>query len=157
MNTPWFQKITLAVLKQWLFLLAGLMWSAVGVMLCWLACGWLQATNRNTMLAMGSIGLILATMIYPFGFSALAKRNIRRINRFPKKRVCIFAFQSWTSYPLVGFMISLGVFLRTSQWIPKPYLAAMYIGIGSSLFLASLHYYGTLLTQRQSEANPRRF
>ncbi len=149
MNTSWIRKITLAVLKKWLFLLAGLMWSAVGVMLCWLACGWLQATNRNTILAMGSIGLILALTIYTFGFSVLANRNIQRIKRFPKERVCIFAFQSWTSYPMVAFMISLGIFLRTSPWVPKPYLAVLYLGIGGSLFLASLHYYGTLLTHWQ--------
>lgn len=38
-------------------------------------------------------------------------------------------------------MISLGIFLRLYSPIPKPLLAVMYIGIGGSLFLASLHYY----------------
>ncbi len=127
--------------KKWLYLTAGAMWSAVGLWLCWLAYGWLALSERNTIIAMSSAGFILAMLIYTFGFSLLANRNIYRINQYTQERVCIFAFQSWSSYPLVAFMIALGIFLRTSSWIPKPYLGAMYLGIGGSLFLASFHYY----------------
>jgi len=107
----------------------------------WLANGWLQPESQTTTLGMAATGVILALAIYTFGFSTFANRNIHRINQYSGKLVCIFAFQSWTSYPLVAFMISLGIYLRTSSIIPKPYLAAMYFGIGGSLFLASMHYY----------------
>lgn len=39
------------------------------------------------------------------------------------------------------FLLSIILSLRMYTPIPKPLLALMYIGIGGSLFLASLHYY----------------
>ena len=133
--------------KTWLYLPAGLMWSAVGIWLCYLAYGWLKPAPLVLSLGMSAFGLILALAIYSFGFSGFANRNITRISIIPTERPCIFAFQSWSSYPLVAVMISLGIFLRKYSPIPKPYLAAMYIGIGGSLFLASFHYYGFIAKQ----------
>ena len=139
------QKLNPAIRKRWLYLIAGLMWSGVGIWLCYLAYGWLYPVDRRISFGLAFIGIILALLIYAFGFSVFAKRNIQRIDQYLKERVCFFAFQSWTSYPLVVFMISLGIFLRKFSPIPKTYLAAMYIGIGGSLFLASFLYYRTLL------------
>ena len=134
--------------KSWLLLTAGLMWSAVGIWLSFLAYGWLKSTNRVTAIGMATAGMLLALTIYTFGFSAFANRNIQRIDQYHPERVCIFAFQSWTSYPLVACMISLGIFLRKFSPIPKSYLAAMYLGIGGSLFLASFLYYRTMIDAR---------
>ena len=127
--------------KKWLYSSAGLMWSAVGVMLCYLASGWLKPIpiDRWILLTLG--GVLLAVIMYAFGFSKLADKNIRRISNLTGDKICLFAFQEWTSYPLVIVMISLGIFLRMYSPIPKPLLAVMYIGIGGSLFLASLHFY----------------
>lgn len=104
--------------KFWLHLTAGLMWSGVGLWLCYLAYGWLQPEDKTTALIMAAIGIILALTIYRFGFSKFADRNINRIQNIASERPCIFAFQSWSSYPLVAFMISLGIFLR--EHFPHP-------------------------------------
>jgi hypothetical protein len=127
--------------KKWLYFSAGLMWSAVGVMLCYLAFEWLKPVpiDRWILLTLG--GVLLAATIYAFGFSKLADKNIRRIRDLAGDKICLFAFMEWTSYPLVIVFVSLGIFLRMYSPIPKPLLAVMYIGIGGSLFLASLHYY----------------
>ena len=139
------QKLKPAVTKEWLFAAAGLMWSAVGIFLNSLAYGWLQPVKWSQALVLALTGFVLALAIYHFGFSNLADKNIRRIQDIQARKVCFFAFQQWHSYPLVAFMISLGIFLRKYSPIPKPYLAAMYIGIGGSLFLASFHYYKQLV------------
>jgi hypothetical protein len=76
-------------------------------------------------------------------FARMAEKNIQRIEDLPS-RPCLFAFQSWTSYPLVAFMISLGLALRASP-LPKPLLAGLYLAIGGGLFLASLRYFSFLL------------
>lgn len=131
--------------KFWLYLTSGLMWSSVGLWLCYLAYGWLLPAELSVSLIMSVAGGLLAVAIYSFGFSGFAKRNIQRIKNIANERPCFFAFQSWTSYPLVAVMISLGIFLRKYSPVPKTYLAAMYIGIGGSLFLASSHYYRTIL------------
>jgi hypothetical protein len=145
MSTPtstinW-NKLTPATPKSWLFALAGMMWSGVGIFLCSLTVEWLKPVELlpKTGFIFGGVGLAIG--IHKYGFSRFANNNIQRINRYPKPKVCIFAFQQWSSYPLVVFMISLGIFLRVYSPIPKPWLALMYIGIGGSLFLASFHYY----------------
>jgi len=137
-----------AVSKRWLFALAGLMWSGVGVMLCRLAYKWLQPLNSPQAMTLTASGALMALLVYRFGFSKLALKNIRRIQQLPG-RVCLFAFQEWRSYPLVVFMIALGILLRRSP-VPKSYLAVLYIGIGSGLLAASTHYFRRLLKPNES-------
>jgi len=129
-----------AVRKPWLFLLAGLVWTGVGIMLNHYAYDWLHLLPIKEAIPMAGAGIVLAALIYRFGFSRLAIKNIHRIKQLPREKICIFAFQRWSSYPLVIFMISLGIFLRKHSGLPKPLLAGMYIGIGGGLFCAGLHY-----------------
>jgi hypothetical protein len=128
--------------NHWLFLLSGSIWTAVGAMLCLFAYGWLTANPSTAGVVLALVGVVLAGAIYRLGFSRIAVRNIRRINLMPG-RVCLFAFQEWRSYLVVGVMIGFGIALRSSA-IPKLYLAPVYIGIGGGLLLASVHYYGEL-------------
>lgn len=131
-----------ALPKIWLLLIAGLAWSSIGLFLNLTAFAWLPPlSNSNTAVLIG-IGLLLALAIGILGFSLLAKKNIQRIQSLPEK-ACVFAFQEWTSYPLIAVMITMGVLLRNSA-IPKTLLAPMYIGIGGGLIIASLHYYRTV-------------
>ncbi len=127
--------------KRWLQLLAGVVWLGVGLMLDDFAARWLGPVAPPRLLLFILSGLLLAACIYAFGFSRLAKKNIRRICDLPGRKVCLFAFQAWTSYPLVVFMIGLGIYLRVYSGFPKPLLAILYLGIGSALFAASLHYF----------------
>jgi len=138
-----------AATKPWLIASAGIVWSGVGLMLGNLAYGWLLPVALPQVLWMTIVGLMLASVIYYFGFSKLAKKNIQRIIALPGEKICIFAFQEWTSYPLVVVMIGLGLTLRNYLPIPKPYLAILYIGIGGGLFLASLLYYEHLRHSQQ--------
>ncbi|KAA3663941.1 MAG: hypothetical protein DWQ04_08235 [Chloroflexi bacterium] len=143
------RKLKPATNKLWLYAVAGLMWSGVGIFLNKLAYGWLAPLKWLTIVPFVLAGIGLAITIYAFGFSKLAKKNINRIVQINNEKVCIFAFQQWSSYPLVAFMISLGIFLRKYSPIPKPYLAIMYIGIGGSLFLASTHYYQQIIQSQR--------
>jgi hypothetical protein len=136
---------TPATKKIWLHLTAGIMWSGVGIMLIAFAAHWLGFVHSWTVLLLIMAGLLLAAGIYFFGFSKLASRNVQRIVDIPKERVCLFAFQKWTSYPLVLVMIAMGIYLRLYSPIPKPYLAILYIGLGASLFVSSLQYFSQVL------------
>ena len=134
-----------AVRKVWLQLSAGFVWFGAGLMLIGFASRWLKPVVFFTMLLLVIAGLLLATGIYFFGFSKLAKKNIKRISGLEGEKVCLFAFQGWTSYPLVLFMIFLGIFLRTYSSFPKPLLAILYLGIGGGLLSASLHYFAHIV------------
>lgn len=130
-----------ALPRRHLIILSGLMWSLVGVMLCRLALKWYLALTilDHWMYILG--GVLLALPIHFMGFSTIARSNIERVRGLPEKP-CVFAFMSWWNYPLVAFMISLGLIMRNSP-IPKSYLGILYIGIGGGLFLSSLLYYGS--------------
>ncbi|TEU01497.1 MAG: hypothetical protein E3J30_00455 [Anaerolineales bacterium] len=143
------EHLTPAASKPWLIASAGIMWSGVGLMLCSLAYGWLLPVAFPQVLWMAFAGILLASTIYHFGFSKLAEKNIQRITDIAGDKICIFAFQEWTSYPIVAVMIGLGISLRNFLPIPKPYLAILYIGIGGGLFLSSMCYYKYLLRPNQ--------
>ncbi|HEY3313210.1 MAG TPA: hypothetical protein VGK00_16340 [Anaerolineales bacterium] len=137
----YFNKFNPAVNKNWLYLLAGALWLGVGSMLTMIASRWLSPMAFVPEVLVILSGLISAAIIYYFGFSKLAKKNIQRISAYAREKVCLFAFQEWKSYPLVASMISLGVYLRVYSPFPKPMLAVLYLGIGGGLFFASLHYF----------------
>jgi hypothetical protein len=146
-----------AVSKTWLIVLAGLMWSIVGMMLCRLAYRWLAGVQWRWVAPLELLSIVLALMAHQFCFSRIARKNIVRLSLLTEK-TCIFAFQRWKSYFLIGLMISLGVVLRNLP-IPKPYLAILYTTIGGALFLASLQYYGCLwrmIARRESCLPPAR-
>jgi hypothetical protein len=125
--------------KIWLLLLAGLMWSAVGLMLSSLAYQWLSDLHSIWSLVIGFGSLAFGAIVYRFGFSHIAQQNISRLQAILDK-ACVFGFMPWKSYLMVGGMMTLGIVLRSSP-LPKAYLAIVYITIGAALFLSSLQYY----------------
>lgn len=130
------------VSKYWLITLAGLMWSTTGVMLCQLAYGWVTPVRWSGAISLGLISILLASATYRFGFSKLSQRNVKRLCLLTE-RTCIFAFQTWKGYLVIGLMIFMGNILRSSP-IPRHYLAILYATIGGSLLLGSLGYYKIL-------------
>jgi hypothetical protein len=88
-------------------------------------------------------GFVVSTGTQYF-FRQMATRNIDRIRTLPEK-ACIFAFQSWTSYPLVFFMMALGIGLKSTS-LSRSWLAGGYLAIGAGLFMAGLLYISVLLS-----------
>jgi len=143
-------KIKPSVDKPWLFLCAGLVWFGAGLLLIRFAAGWIAAAPALTMIILAAAGLVLAWVIFQFGFSPLARKNIGRIERMAREKVCLFAFQGWTSYPLVLFMIAWGIYLRVYSPFPRWLLAILYLGIGGGLSSASLTYLAKFWRQRKA-------
>jgi len=134
MNTP-------AAKRKVLVLLAGVVWSIVGVSLIVVALNWLISGNGNIGVSL-AIGVAVGAVVHHFGFSKLVSVNLERIySQSPgKSKVCIFAFQNRRSYLMISIMILMGYILRHSP-IPKIYLSPMYLTIGFALLLSSLRYY----------------
>ncbi len=134
-----------SVSRKTLVLAAGMFWSLGGLILVIIGC-------RRFLISAGGIlpfivaGILGGITIYYFGFSRLAGVNLARIyNQAPgKEKVCIFAFQNVRSYLIVIIMMTAGYGLRHSA-LPRNYLAAIYMGIGLALILASMDYYRHLV------------
>ncbi|OQA42676.1 MAG: hypothetical protein BWY52_02145 [Chloroflexi bacterium ADurb.Bin325] len=131
-----------ALPKHWLMILAGLMWTGVGVLLCRYAFGWLMRPPSWSRIGLGLTGVVAAVPVYRLGFAKLARSNLARIRQL-SDRACLFSFMAWKSYAVVAVMMTAGILLRNSA-IPKHYLAVLYAAIGGGLFLASFVYYGQL-------------
>lgn len=135
----WVKQFNPVVPKRWLLLVAGLMWTGVGILLSSLAVTWLARTPSLASILFGLFGIGIAIIANRFQFTRLAVKNIKRILSLNDK-ACVFSFQAWTGYLIIAVMMSAGIFLRNSA-IPKVYLALVYLGIGGALFLASINYY----------------
>jgi hypothetical protein len=133
-----------AARRETLVLIAGIVWSMVGLALASVAVAWLLSLPHQAVIPALS-GAVGGYVIYRFGFSHLVRKNLVRIYaQAPQKdKVCVFAFQNIRSYFLIVIMMSLGYVLRHSG-IPKTYLAPIYIAIGLALALSSLLYYNRL-------------
>jgi hypothetical protein len=145
------EKYKPGVRKFCLYFTAALVWSGVGIYLALLAIRWLMGVNPGTAVIFAGTGLLLAGGIYAVMFKRFADQNIARIQALKGEKICIFAFQRWSSYPLVVIMMSMGIYLRVYSPVPKPYLAILYLGIGSSLLFASLRYYRYLMIRADQE------
>ncbi len=126
--------------KQTLLLISGLLWSTVGLLLNSFAIRWLLLFSLAEVTLLIITGILVALIITFFGFSKLAANNIARINIYPSE-VCVFAFQEWQIYLIAIVMMSLGIFLRSNNFVPRFILTPMYIGIGTALFFSNLKYY----------------
>lgn len=135
--------------KHILILISGLLWSMVGIMLISIASGWLTDMSFAYQAIGISTSLISGSVITYFGFSKIALKNIERINQYQKNRVCIWAFQKWSSYLLIAFMMSLGIFMRNATFFPRLILLIIYFSIGMALFLSSMAYYRELLQMKK--------
>ena len=83
--------------KKWRFLLAGALWSAIGLMLCVFAINWVADLPWYFAISLELAGILLAFVGYHFLFAAIAKKNIERI-RLSSDIACLFSFQAWPSY-----------------------------------------------------------
>jgi hypothetical protein len=125
--------------KKWLLVIAGVMWTGVGVMLLGYAVTWL--TNPLSLITglLGALGIIISILANRFEFSKLAMKNVTRILALNEKP-CLFSFQAWKGYLIIIVMITAGILLKSSA-IPKPYLAVVYAAIGGALLQSSVNYY----------------
>jgi uncharacterized membrane protein len=127
--------------RRVLVLTAGIVWSAVGLVLILAAIFWLASSHENVIIP-AAVGVIGGAIVYRFGFVKLARRNLIRVyQQAPgKDRVCMFAFQNARSYVIAACMMLMGYGLRHLP-ISKVYLAPIYSAIGLALLLSSLQYY----------------
>lgn len=133
------EKCKPGVHKRTLLFTAGAMWLAVGIWLDLLAYSWLTTPPLRPAIYSFVTGLALALLISRFGLLRIANKNIKRIDVIEHK-TCLFSFIRWKGYVIIIVMIAIGVLLRHSE-IPKFYLAALYIGIGTALTLSSVRYF----------------
>ena len=130
--------------KKILILTAGVMLSVVGIMLFSKAIRLRSVVSSDTFPKLVILGVILGLIKMYFVFRKIIKKNIDRINKYDKKKVCFFAFQKWQSYVLIIVMIGLGIFMSKASFIPREVLLTVDATVGTALFTVSYYYYRNL-------------
>ena len=130
---------SVTVPARWLYLIAGLLWNAAGVMLCRLAVLWLGVAGKRVGIELALVGISAAVPMSHFAFVPIAQKNIKRIGEFAGK-ASLLAFQAPRGYLIIVFMMAMGFVLRHSV-LPKEYLASAYEMIGISLILGSVLFF----------------
>ena len=101
---------TPAAERKTLVMLAGLLWSVVGIALLAVAGNWLFSSDGNPLVPIG-LTIVGGSVVYRFGFAKLTAVNLARIYaQAPHKdKVCLFAFQNRRSYYLIVIMMLMKV------------------------------------------------
>ena len=145
-----------AVPKYWLFTLAGLFWSSIGIRLCLLGIGFLKPLQEKQSfipLYVYILGCFIGVIVsYLFVFRRIVVGNIKRIQNFAGETICLFAFQSWQGYIIALGMEFFGKFMHTNAPIPRPYVAVWIISTGGSMIRAGWQYFNLNWRRRRSSA-----
>ena len=126
--------------KRYLLFVAAVVWTFAGGMLLFRGFSVLKFSSTGIVVE-EAVSIIVGVVFYIFMFSHISLKHIVRIQNNPIERPCLFSFFNWRSYILMSTMISLGVTLRLSGWVPVQYLSLFYVTMGTPLFLSSLRFY----------------
>jgi hypothetical protein len=123
-----------------LLFIAAFVWTFAGAML--LSRGILMmGKDHDFLLVRIVISLVGGALFYSMLFSKISRKHVIRIVGLANDRPCAFSFFNVKSYLMMGFMISFGVFLRTSGIVSPFYLSVLYVTMGIPLFASAFRFY----------------
>lgn len=147
-----FVKYKIKVDKKTLILLAGCVWIFAGSKL--LSLGYkdfMGSIDRNVYFLGISIGVFL--MFYNSIFKKMVKKHTERILNSKIKKHCVFSFFDVKGYIIMTFMITMGIFVRSSHLFEPIYLGSFYIGLGFSLLLSGAIFLFTAINFQNRKIN----
>ncbi len=125
------------ILKNKLFILAGIVWCFAGFMVSRI--GIRAFINKNSILI-----IVLAIIIYMLFhlrvFTKLVKKHESRIMTNSLLRLPWYHFFDKQGYIVMVCMITFGIVLRKSNIMPQSFFAFFYTGLGLALFTSGLHF-----------------
>lgn len=126
--------------KRFLFFIAAIVWTFAGTMLLIKGFGWFYAVKSFRFLKLSSsIGAGL--LFYFVMFEKLSRKHAIRIFNMSIPNPCAFSFFNYRSYMIMTVMITMGIILRTSGFVPLHFLSLFYVTMGIPLLLSSIRFY----------------
>lgn len=123
----------LSVQKNYLTLIAGLVWVLAGSMVMSLGLPpFFKLTPNNNWIPFSAI--IIFLLFYLLIFSKLEKKHVARIKSNPAEKMPFWYFFDLPSYIIMLVMMSGGIILRVEHLIPISVIAFFYSGLGFALF-----------------------
>lgn len=135
-----FETIKPKLPKRYLLFIAAGIWTFAGGMLLFKGIS-LLLENMQHFWFESVISIAGGITFYILLFSKISLKHTRRILGIKHDYPCLFSFFSFSSYGMMGVMITSGILLRKSGVIPEEYLPLLYITMGIPLFLSSIRFY----------------
>ncbi len=138
----------MSVSRQSLLVLALLLWlfGAYKVLVIGLE-AWISESS-----SLKYLWLLFALLFFMgFVFPRVVQANSQFVLALKGKRFPWYKCQKPASWFVMIFMISLGLALRHFALVPNSFIAGFYTGLGLSLALVSLFFYGRALIRLQKE------
>lgn len=118
--------------------LDGVIWLAAGINVVNLG---IQAwTTLGATTAWTVVGALLTLAAFATMFVRMVFKNVARIRLIPAPQRRVWHCMTLRSFLIMVFMITLGVTLRRSPMVPRAFIAAFYVGLGTALSTAGLVY-----------------
>ena len=131
----------LAIPKNRLILIAGLVWCVAGAMVIKIGLPLLWQLG-STQLILYPLAAVVFLIFYFLIFSRLVIKHTERIRARPEERLPFWNFFDTSSYIVMVIMMGGGMWLRLSHLIPNSMIAFFYSGLGSALFSCGIRFLG---------------
>lgn len=126
--------------KRGLLLLAAVVWTFAGCILLFRGFSMLMLFPQ--LLWLKVVGSFVCGIIFYLAiFSKISLKHTQRIIRMQIERPCLFSFFNFKSYIMMTLMISLGIILRKTGFVPPEYLSVFYVAMGIPLLLSAFRFY----------------
>lgn len=135
-----FQTLKPSVPKRYLLFVAGVVWLFAGSMLLTKGIGMLKPYPDEIWWKL-FLSIPLGIAFYKFMFSKIFLKHSTRIINITHKRPCLFSFFNLRAYFMMGFMIGMGVFLRTSHLVSFRYLSILYVTMAVPLLISAVMFF----------------
>lgn len=123
------------VKKNTLLLIACFVWTAAGFNI--LRIGIMAYTSYLSLLNIILSAAVFGIFQY-FIFGRLVKKHTKRISDYEDEKHFFLKFFDLKSFIIMAFMMTGGIYLRTSGLGPERFIAVFYSGLGAYLFLAGI-------------------
>jgi hypothetical protein len=131
----------LALPKNHLMLIAGLVWCAAGAMVCMVGLP-LELRLGPEHLILFPLAALIFLVFYFLVFSRLVRKHTGRIRAREEDRLPFWQFFNASSWAVMAVMMGGGMALRLSHVMPDWMIAFFYSGLGVALLLCGVRFLG---------------
>jgi hypothetical protein len=125
--------------KNYLMLIAGLVWCAAGAMVCMIGLP-MEFGLAPSHLILFPLAVVIFLVFYFFVFSRLVAKHAGRIRARADERLPFWHFFNASSWALMAVMMGGGMALRLSHLMPDWMIAFFYSGLGVALFFCGVRF-----------------
>ena len=141
--------------KNYLVLIAGLVWCAAGAMVCMIGLP-MEFGLAPSNLVLFPLAAAIFLVFYFFVFSRLVRKHTGRIRARTEDRLPFWHFFNASSWVVMAVMMGGGMALRLSRLMPDWMIAFFYSGLGVALFLCGVRFLGVFARKDALARAPER-